>query len=247
LGDYNKCMTIIDEIRLPSKTNSEIAEVLFLSLRSLLHLRKQEFRDSFEYCIAGLQLLSEIEPTCFDTCIGYCWLVEVVYELAMQPKIEDKKQAPNPDKSPMAPALVKQLSELTDRSKLASRYKKSLSFVEQFAESFPIARPRFALLKGFGKILEGKSQLAITEYDKGLEIAKSLGMVYEEALLMYHKAKLLKNDDMKNQSKQKFPTIDCLALSPYAFKRHDKDCEDPLHPHHGTKTIRAKNGLVESD
>jgi hypothetical protein len=84
--------------------------------------------------------------------------------------------------------------------------------------------------------------------DKALEFAAKLGMVHEEAFLLFQKGRLLKQEDCLKQAKAKFSAIECLAMAPDKFKQHDKNCDDPLHPHAtSSKTTIRKNGLVESD
>jgi len=62
---------------------------------------------------------------------------------------------------------------------------RALKSLHQYARIFPIGRPRAALWQGFYEWMTGNQSKAFQTWAKGLEIAKTLGLAWEQARIHY--------------------------------------------------------------
>lgn len=219
-------------------------------------------KEAHDTATEAYNTLSLLDPTSFELLLPFSVIPEVIFELLALPKSEiDAYRAP--PATPQTPSPTNSLASLPvtkvrsgsvdfnlDKSKLATKLKKLVQLMEKFAAQFPTAQPRLNLVRAYLKVIDGKAATIGPDIDKGLEMAGKLGMVYDEAFLLFQKGRLMKNEDLFKQAKGKFSQIECLAMSPEKFRQHDKNCDDPQHPHSSNSsksTIRKNGGLMDSD
>jgi hypothetical protein len=63
--------------------------------------------------------------------------------------------------------------------------KRALKSLHQYARIFPIGKPRALLWQGFYDWLNGKTEKALKTWHKGLAVASSLGLPWEEGRVHY--------------------------------------------------------------
>lgn len=140
---------------------------------SLARLRQGEYQLAFDAAIAATKLIAKTPtPTLFSVFEGYAAPPAVF--LSLWQFGEYLNTLP-----PGSKALAFSVEDCKNEAARALKY------LHQYARIFPIGRPRAALWQGFYDWLNGKPEKAFRSWEKGLEIARALGLPWDEARICY--------------------------------------------------------------
>ncbi|MCB9136082.1 MAG: AAA family ATPase [Anaerolineales bacterium] len=140
---------------------------------SLARLRQGEYQLAFEAAEAAVHLIAKSPtPTLFSVFEGYAAPPAVFLTLW---QFGEYLTTLPPGSKPLAFTIA------TCKTQAA----RALKYLHQYARIFPIGRPRAALWQGFFDWLSGKPDKAFRNWEKGLETARSLGLPWEEARLLF--------------------------------------------------------------
>lgn len=194
LGEYNKAMKCLADVRVALESGSEdipFAGISYCGLTSLLQFRRGKMKECVEMMERGYKYISNLEPSFYFTYFGYACLAEVSV-LQYQDVKQDNKVGLN-------------------KPKALSRAEKTLSHFSKFGKLFNFAQPRVALWKGALNFLCSKSSKADAEWTKCEEICTRLGLTYEYAFVLFQRGFLTgRSIDTLNATKA-FPVAVALV------------------------------------
>ena len=139
------------------KIHDEQMELDTYGLLALVHLRMGNQEDAFRFAVLAQELASPF-PSGYYNLPGYANPVEVYLALWAQDYAE--------------PTLEK-------------RFKQAFKLLKSYARIFTIGKPRFYLLQGLFAWQKGKERKAGKSWQKGLVVAETLKMPYEQGCLHY--------------------------------------------------------------
>jgi class 3 adenylate cyclase/tetratricopeptide (TPR) repeat protein len=128
----------------------------------IAHLRIGHTQAALHFANLGLGFILTTSPTAHDALEGYAGVAETCLHL-----LESNPQD-------------KELSRST---------RKALKGLLKCGQLFPVAMPRYWCLQGWYEMIQRRNKQAEDCWAKGLELARKLDMTYEEARLLYEKAR----------------------------------------------------------
>jgi len=197
MGEFVKCMACLRDVRIAFEsvgTHDVSAQINFVTLNSLMLFRKKEINQCWIFAEQAFNVICKIEPTAFFTFMAYFILPEIYIRLLLEQK------------------YWKEGDFSLTKKEIQTRAEKSLAALSKFAQIFTFAQPRLILWSAALKFVNGKEKKVEAEWTKAADVAKSLGLVYEEAFVIFIKGVITKNgDDIVNACKL-FPEIKSLGI-----------------------------------
>eukprot|EP01132_Coremiostelium_polycephalum_P002067 gene2067-2553_t len=187
--DYSYCQSVIadldhsvNSLGISEITNS--SQVNYYTLKAQLFLLKSEWNQTYDYCKKVYNILSKCESNNFTTYESYASLPLILIKLLQNYTL----LTPQPQKA-----------------KLVGEINESITFLERYAETFPIGQPRLLLVKGIMSIIANKefseSEVLLKE---SKEKSLKYGMAIEEALCTHYTNVYLSTG---NQSQPSSPSL----------------------------------------
>lgn len=153
----NNLETLFELFNREEGINDEQMELDTYGLLALVHLKLESFENAFKFAVRSQELASPF-PSGYYNLPGYVHPVEVYLKL--------------------------QAHGYGDTS-LQKRIKQASKLLNSYARVFTIGKPRTHLLRGVHALQQGKEVKAQKIWQKGLEIAESLSMPYEQGRLHF--------------------------------------------------------------
>jgi len=197
IGDFAKCLACLREVRIAFEsvgTYDVSAQINFCALNALMLFRKKEIAQCWMFAEQAYAVISKTEPTAFFTFMGYAILPEIYIRLLQEQK------------------YWKEGEFTITKREIHNRAEKSLAALSKFAQVFPCSQPRLILWSAALKYIDGKEKKVEGEWTKAVECAKSLGLVYEEAFVVFMKGVITKNGDDIVAACKLFPEIKSLGI-----------------------------------
>jgi tetratricopeptide (TPR) repeat protein len=141
---------------------------------ALAHLRLGQHSQALAYAGVVLDLAANISPTVYSMDIGFAAVSDVYFELWEK--------------------ALRDSNRYLEAQKYKSFAERSIKLVRGFEKVFPIGKPVTPYYQGWYEWLNGKPEVAIQLWKKGLEVAQHLNMPYQEGLLRVKLGAALKND-----------------------------------------------------
>jgi hypothetical protein len=180
-------------------------EIIYYSLSALVNLRKKRMEQCWIFAESVFNLLMTMEPTHFITYTGYTILPEIYFRILQDPK------------------SWTELSLTLSKSKVTTKLEKSLQYLQKFSETFPFAKASLEIWSGCLRFASKNMKKATAMWTQALETAKSAGMKYEEALVLYNRGVLTKNHEDIVAACTLFPEIKTRAVDISGLKlKHHK-------------------------
>lgn len=176
LGDFDRVETLGTALRSHLGQNIYGAdEIMAYGLLAALELRVGRFDGAVGYADKALAVMMAVTPT-------------LVYNLEAYAAVADVY------------LTGCSLNRAGARNEFAVKAKQAGECLRGFARVFRVARPRSKLISGRAKQLAGNIEAALRESRESLQLAKQLGMPYEEALAHRQIAALLPARDGRRAS-----------------------------------------------
>ncbi|HKY55876.1 MAG TPA: hypothetical protein VJM08_16285, partial [Anaerolineales bacterium] len=159
------------------------AQVVTFGLMSIVSMHLQDWENMLEY---GRRLVpSEKGPARFSIADfeGYASAAEVFLTFWQNNQTTE---------------ILNQINYSLEECQTAAR--RALKSMERYAHIYELAQPRTHYLKGWLTALEGKPEEAIQTWKKGLQLAQTLRMPYEEARLHDILSRHLQAEDPESQT-----------------------------------------------
>jgi class 3 adenylate cyclase/tetratricopeptide (TPR) repeat protein len=176
MGKFIKAEALLSELRTAfgSVPYTDVSlRVNYYALISLSSARAGKFDEVLDSLRKLLALVEKAEPTTHFTVFAYTALPQVHMRI-MAAHREGK----------VSMDLLKDLD--LSKSRLMTLVDRCLLLLKQFSGVFAIAKPRLALWKGVVSYSMGKPKDAEKNYKEALEEAKTLGMTYDQALVLHY-------------------------------------------------------------
>jgi len=202
-GEYVKCLASLEsaKVGIESIGASDIStELNYCALAALINLRQRKSEQFWFFSEAAFGILSKTEPTLYSTYFGYSWMVECYMLIALDTTYLDDGKIP------------------LSKSKLVNKVEKALQFLSKFSEVFPFAEASRQYWKGAIQHLNNKKEKAKQYFSKALEVTKTFGITFEQALIMHSVGLLTQNTDLTNYALNSYPELQFRTTNLSALK-----------------------------
>jgi len=198
VGDFAKCLGCLKDVKIAfdsvgKETHDTSAEINFYALNGLMYLRRKELQQTWIFAETVFNILSRLEPTAFFTFMGYFILPEIYIRLLHEQRLKESEFSVN-------------------KGEVIKRAEKAVLLLQKFAQVFAFAQPRLHLWQGALRYLTGKVSKAEQEWAQAISVAKSLGLEYEQAFVMFMKGVITKNGDDIVEACNKVPEMKSLGI-----------------------------------
>eukprot|EP01114_Cavostelium_apophysatum_P003087 TRINITY_DN1281_c0_g1_i1.p1 TRINITY_DN1281_c0_g1~~TRINITY_DN1281_c0_g1_i1.p1 ORF type:complete len:1564 (-),score=458.03 TRINITY_DN1281_c0_g1_i1:93-4784(-) len=204
--DFSKCFKCIEDVDLILESVDVIhtsSKINHYALKTLFMLKSQHDLDEcWGYANKTLGLIASAEICAFYNFHGYSFLVEAYVQMLRRLNHRGKNENHH---------------SLT-QGKISSKKSKAMELLKKFTAVFEFAAPLVDIWKSVWHGMTGKKASADKRWAKTLEMAKSNGTPYIQAVALYEKGMQGLNEEDLRKAKEIVPKIDRRSEKLIGFK-----------------------------